>query len=315
LKNASQERRAITAAERAKKLTDGFRQNFDGVFVPPCDRILLDFRGIYFAYSATSNYLFSDLSINVPQGKIVAILANQGSGRRTFMRMVAQCIFPSKGLVFFPSHCRVLYVSQEVMLLDLSVWQNLTFGSGEDADPWRVETILERMDMKFTLSLCRHDIDKVKDRWRAKASSMANGDEETDENVHPRESHDQASKKLDSISYTEQAKIHLARALIMNPEILVLHRPLSHPDGQQDQRETMEVIREHNTNRGLGLPKELVHRRRPRSVFMSPETVAQARQADVVWLLQGGTCEAFKPNDDKIANLYAAERYYDEDDA
>jgi len=315
LKNASQERRAITAAERAKKLTDGFRQNFDGVFVPPCDRILLDFRGIYFAYSATSNYLFSDLSINVPQGKIVAILANQGSGRRTFMRMVAQRTFPTKGLVFFPSHCRVIYVSQTVMLLDLSVWENLTFGRGKDADPWLVEGILEKMDMKLTLSLCRDDIDKRKQQWRAEASSVAKGEKEDKESDEPSDFSEHATQQLDAISYAEQANIHLARALIMNPEILVLHRPLSHPDGQQDQRETMEVIREHNTNRGLGLPKELVHRRRPRSVFMSPETVAQARQADVVWLLQGGTCEAFKPNDDKIANLYAAERYYDEDDA
>lgn len=35
---------------------------------------------------------------------------------------------------------------------------------------------------------------------------------------------------LDGLTYTEKVKLHLSRALIMNPEVIVLQRPLHHYD-------------------------------------------------------------------------------------
>merc|ERR1712176_365485 len=73
------------------------------------------------------------------------------------------------------------------------------------------------------------------------------------------------------MTYTEKAKLHLARALIMNAEVLVLQRPLSHYD-EETGIGVLQLVREHVLGRGLMMPKESAGRRRPRTCFFVPET-------------------------------------------
>lgn len=40
----------------------------------------------------------------------------------------------------------------------------------------------------------------------------------------------------EELTYSEKVKIHLARALIMNPEVMVLQRPLHHYDNAMAQK-------------------------------------------------------------------------------
>lgn len=88
-----------------------------------------------------------------------------------------------------------------------------------------------------------------------------------------------------SLSHTELSKVHLARALIMNPEILLLQRPFSHHDDTEESKKVLRAIKEHNRNRGIGLPPEQKSQRRPRSVFYTPENDEQAKEADCIWKL------------------------------
>eukprot|EP00747_Dinoflagellata_sp_TGD_P084854 gnl/TRDRNA2_/TRDRNA2_162675_c4_seq1.p1 gnl/TRDRNA2_/TRDRNA2_162675_c4~~gnl/TRDRNA2_/TRDRNA2_162675_c4_seq1.p1 ORF type:complete len:156 (-),score=12.73 gnl/TRDRNA2_/TRDRNA2_162675_c4_seq1:98-505(-) len=86
----------------------------------------------------------------------------------------------------------------------------------------------------------------------------------------------------DTLSYGEKAKLNLARALIMNPEVLVLQRPLSHYDSESGAL-MMGAIVEHVRNRGYCLPEITRPRRRPRTLFISPSTQGELRQADTIW--------------------------------
>merc|ERR1711879_494177 len=58
-----------------------------------------------------------------------------------------------------------------------------------------------------------------------------------------------------SMPVTELAKIHLARAFIMNPEVLVLEKPLLYFD-EFSSKTVMACIVNHVRNRGLGLPPQ-----------------------------------------------------------
>eukprot|EP00747_Dinoflagellata_sp_TGD_P062662 gnl/TRDRNA2_/TRDRNA2_153115_c0_seq1.p1 gnl/TRDRNA2_/TRDRNA2_153115_c0~~gnl/TRDRNA2_/TRDRNA2_153115_c0_seq1.p1 ORF type:complete len:513 (+),score=97.25 gnl/TRDRNA2_/TRDRNA2_153115_c0_seq1:193-1539(+) len=89
----------------------------------------------------------------------------------------------------------------------------------------------------------------------------------------------------DLLSYTEKVKVHLARALIMNPEVLVLSRPLHHYDDETS-REVLSIIKAHVRARGLLLPEETCHRRRPRTCFYSPESPKHANMADTRWYFE-----------------------------
>jgi len=91
------------------------------------------------------------------------------------------------------------------------------------------------------------------------------------------------SSWVDKLTYTDKVKIGLARALLLNPEMLVLHRPFHHFVSSTS-KEVFDVIKKHHANRGLGLP-ELWTSRRPRSIFFSAESKSQAVKADVLWQL------------------------------
>ena len=84
--------------------------------------------------------------------------------------------------------------------------------------------------MTATLRLIKDDLERVKREGRRKAgdtwSQPAN------------------SGWMEGLTYTEKVKMCLARALIMNPEVMVLQRPLHHYDA--DTAITMEkLLRKH----------------------------------------------------------------------
>jgi ABC-type taurine transport system ATPase subunit len=106
-------------------------------------------------------------------------------------------------------------------------------------------------------------------------------------------------RDLDMLSHTELAKLHLARALIMNPEVLVFHRPVAAYDDLDTRRLVFTLIKEHRDNRGLEMPPESSGRRRMRTVFFSSDLVVRSGEdvADVIWRivpsLDGGSGPPF----------------------
>merc|ERR1719271_1553622 len=75
---------------------------------------------------------------------------------------------------------------------------------------------------------------------------------------------------IHTLSATDMAAIHLARAFIMNPEVLVLNRPTVHFDPGRSSK-IYGLIHEFVDQRGVevGGSEEAAARRRPRTCFMS----------------------------------------------
>lgn len=92
------------------------------------------------------------------------------------------------------------------------------------------------------------------------------------------------------LSYTDTAMVHLARALIANPEVLVVHRPARHFDARTGEL-IMRLLREFVNNRGIEIDRESRHRRRPRTCFFSTDSQWAAEQADLAWLVQSGNVQ------------------------
>merc|ERR1712039_220662 len=81
---------------------------------------------------------------------------------------------------------------------------------------------------------------------------------------------------------SEIHKIHLARGLIMNPEVLIMQRPVAHFRSETADL-VLRVLRRHISCRGLGLPREEISMRRPRTLFFTAENRPQALSiADVI---------------------------------
>ncbi|OLQ00893.1 Aliphatic sulfonates import ATP-binding protein SsuB 2 [Symbiodinium microadriaticum] len=253
------------------------------------DLIEMRLQGVCYANPAKT--LFSKVDVTIPQGKLVAVNGSHGSGKATLMRLLAHIIFPQDGCIFVPSHLRILHLAQEPMLLNASAWVNLVFGVGDRAVvPKRIRTILEMMGMQATLKLIEEDLDRVAREGRRAAGDTWNRPPD--------------NKWMDGITYTEKVKINLARAMIMNPEVMVAQRPLHHYDAKTAVQMT-KLLRAHVEERGLVLPEDQRIHRRPRTCFFTLENAEQANDADMTLHIQEDCSVRMdsrdKPTEDKPA--------------
>jgi len=281
--------------------------------------------------------LFEKVSLQIHQGAMVGVLGQHGSGKSTFMRLLGHQIFPTSGEIFIPTHLRILLVSQEPILLDLTCWENVMFGvKAADTDPQRVEKILLALGADKILQLIQKDLLKhpkalqrleqekieVNRRQSSKQSSgaygshipasqwreemiggfkksmeggcagllekcMADDDDDEIEQAYEDSHHEHWANDL---SYSEKCKLHVARALIMNPEVMVMQRPLYHY-GVRDSKKILQAIRDHVDCRGLEMPLAGRSKRRPRTVIFSTETDAECKICDAVWELQNSVAD------------------------
>ena len=116
--------------ENTKRARDAVIQDQRNSAHPfPTDFIPFHFQDVGFSFPSGKAVL-KGVDLTVLQGSMVAIElgGDHGGGRQTFLRLIAHELFPSKGEIFIPTHLRILHVSQEPLILDGSMLQNLTFG-------------------------------------------------------------------------------------------------------------------------------------------------------------------------------------------
>merc|ERR1712046_509579 len=71
---------------------------------------------------------------------------------------------------------------------------------------------------------------------------------------------------------TGTARLALARAFVMNPEVLMMHKPLE-PFDEEDKDKILGLLRSFVDDRGLALPDWERRLRRPRTLFFTSEHV------------------------------------------
>ncbi|CAE7510315.1 Slc8a1, partial [Symbiodinium sp. KB8] len=149
-----------------------------------------------------------------------------------------------------------------------SLKRNLLFGisGGDDeqmlGDITRVVGICERLRMAQSL------ISRLHQDW------MSGADEDDDE-------------WLSALTSTDKMTIHLARAFIANPHVLVMHKPLMRFYQEELRKATMVTIEEFVKYRGLGLnnaPDEIT-KRRTRTVVLSQFHSLELDHAEMVFQL------------------------------
>lgn len=285
-KDVNRKRRSETDKQRKEKLTTT-KSTVGEQSVPASDQLEITFKDMSFAYPG-QDALLQNLNLSCPQGCICSIVGQPGTARKTLMELIAHKKFPKDGMIFVPSHLRILYVAADPVLMDLSVWENLVFGNHKGNNPDRVESILTALKMDDILALCTKELAA---RKKEIPSGLASGEdpEEMPEQADPEQNKNQSS--LASLRATQRAEIHLARAFIMNPEVLVLHRPFMHwpSTGVSESHDRfLQAFREHRDNRGFKMPPETVSQRRPRTVFFTPEDQEEGKLADQSWVMSKG---------------------------
>jgi len=241
--------------------------------------------GLDLETGAYKNKVLTDLSGSLRQGTITAIIGPHSSGKRTLIKVLSNILVPDQGGVFVPAHLRVLHMDRfPDFIVSRSLLENLTFGCVQEPSFQRVQAIVNDLVM------------------------TADGVKETmllDIMLHEKNGNP-LKDWIRMLTQTDFYIIHLARALIFNPEVLVMERLLGMFNADKILR-ILSVIRNHVDNRGL-YEKESLFTRRPRTVAfvtmnsLSSENVLEGEkelaiqdfpsEIDAIWKLDmEGQCD------------------------
>merc|ERR1711972_445304 len=232
-----------------------------------------------------------NVNLSIMQGSVIGVVGPHRSGKATFMQLMGDCLIAEEGAVFIPSHLKALFVPETTTLLGLSAWANLSFGFPA-AHPQRVVEILRGLGMTQTLPVVRKDLANLGRLKELEESDTLMGyrppqEEFADNFIGGNFSPESKGIWHQRLASSEISKLSIARALITNPEVLIMQRPTT-PFDIDEKKHVMDVLLEHVTNRGYTLPSERAKHRRPRTLFFSPSVDAELRHVDKALRMKGG---------------------------
>jgi len=230
----------------------------------PMDTVPLMFEKLCFSYdNGNGGAQFEAFDATIAQGKTVSITGESGSGKATFTKIVGLVLPPGSGDFFVPSHLRVLHVSAEVCMWPGTLAENIFFGlcafKGLMTDQYK--------------SLSPEELERG---WRiCKLLQFTEDMQHEAEDLESTTEVDQLP-----LSLSQKKMIHLARALIVNPEVLVIHHPtLFLPKDMV--KVIARVLKAFVNQKGLAMDPATRHLRRPRTLFYCTVNEYMARCADI----------------------------------
>eukprot|EP00747_Dinoflagellata_sp_TGD_P187824 gnl/TRDRNA2_/TRDRNA2_4588_c1_seq1.p1 gnl/TRDRNA2_/TRDRNA2_4588_c1~~gnl/TRDRNA2_/TRDRNA2_4588_c1_seq1.p1 ORF type:complete len:255 (+),score=36.01 gnl/TRDRNA2_/TRDRNA2_4588_c1_seq1:61-765(+) len=197
-------------------------------------------------------------SVSFEQGRLICIVGGRGEGKTTLLKLLGGVILPpvQEGMrLFIPSHLRVLNVSPEKHFLVDTLLKNLTLGVRDGDDDAATDRVLQ---------ICK-DLGIATDVLNMIGSS----------DIQP---------WTEVLSHTECMLLCIARALIANPEVLILHRPTASFDRVHSES-ILGQLREFVDKKGILQDESMWYMRRPRTCIMSGARELSVALSDHIYLV------------------------------
>lgn len=209
-------------------------------------------KGLNFQYPSSSEINLANIDITIPKGKMLGIVGKTGAGKTTLLRQILRQYPLGEGKFYYGDHNILAYqrqqlqhligyVPQDHILFSRSVRDNIAFGKEETTDEEIIESVRVASFEKDLLKM-EKGLDTM------------------------------IGEKGVSISGGQKQRISLARALVKNPEILILDDSLSAVDAKTEQ----EII------------KNIQAVRKDKTTLISTHRLSAVRQADEIIVLEDG---------------------------
>ena len=161
-------------------------------------------------YNYGEGWILHNLTLSIPAGDFVAVIGPNGSGKSTLLRLLAGILTPTAGSIS-------LY---DKPLSEFTAWDKIGYvpqnpGRQHKAFPISVREVVELGRVRGGKMLQRF----TQDDKRAVAEIM--------ERFHIQE---MAHRKIGDLSGGQQQRVFLARAMVKNPELLLLDEPATGVD-------------------------------------------------------------------------------------
>ena len=174
------------------------------------------------SYSYEDAKVLNEVNIDIVKGQKVALVGASGSGKSTIIRLLLQMISPDKGFVKvdgqniseFDSNSifkSIGYVTQQAFLYNDSIRNNILLGRSDVSDD-KIMACLKLACADDFVNRLSHGLDTI------------------------------IGDRGASLSGGEQQRLTIARALIEDPEILILDEPTSALDPQSEKMVSQAII-------------------------------------------------------------------------
>ena len=217
---------------------------------------ILETRDLYFTYPDGENrkVILNEVNVSFEKGKFYTILGASGSGKTTFLSLIAALDKPEKG--------EILFNGEDIGKIGLEKYRRNNIGivfQSYNLIPYMngLENVMVAMSITDN---------KIEGNMKEKALEIL-------ESVGIDGS--KATRRINRLSGGEQQRVAIARAISTNVEVIVADEPTGNLDGK-----TSETI--------IELFKELAHQRE-KCVIMVTHSEKIAEQSDVILKLNTDT--------------------------
>ena len=169
---------------------------------------LIELKNIDFAYSTSETKIFKNFNLKINKGDFIGISGHSGSGKSTLIDLIVGLLKPTNGEIFIDNVNiekykknwvkKVGYVPQETYLFDDTIKNNIAFS----------EDLSEFNEENFKRAIQSASLEKLVNSFAEKENKMV-------------------GERGLRLSGGEKQRIGIARALYLNPEIIVLDEPTS----------------------------------------------------------------------------------------
>lgn len=177
------------------------------------------------------------VDLEIPTGQMVGVIGRSGAGKSTLLRMIDRLVEPSEG--------RIVYESREITALkgaSLRHWRR------DCAMVFQQFALVDRLDVLTNVMMGRLDHmpewRSLLKLWTADDKAIALSALELFDIANL------AANRAGSLSGGQQQRVAVARALVLEPEVLLFDEPLSNLDAKL-RRKMRDDIRELQSKLGL----------------------------------------------------------------
>jgi ATP-binding cassette subfamily B protein len=225
----------------------------------------IKFENLNFEY--VSNFpVLKDVNIKIMKGKTTAIVGSTGSGKSTLIKLILRFYEKNSGKIFFDNNeieslvidslrSKIGLVSQDVFLFEGTVFENIAYGNidASTEDVWNAARLSE--SDKFISELPNQENTIVGERGQ-------------------------------KLSGGQRQRISIARAILKNPEILILDEATSAVDNETEAaiQESLETLKE------------------GRTVIAIAHRLSTIRNADLIYVLESGEIVEYGTHDELLNN-------------